>query len=61
MLSLLDVRYAGEFGLCNVKSKLLREGMWLRNDDVRRTPLFVVWIASEAGRMSRARGAEDQV
>jgi hypothetical protein len=53
MLSLLDVRYAGGFGLCNVKSKLLRQGMWLGNDDVRQTPLSVVWIASKAGRMSR--------
>jgi hypothetical protein len=27
-------------GFCNVKSELLRQGMWLGNDDMRRTSLL---------------------
>jgi hypothetical protein len=32
-----------------VKSKLLYLGMWLDNDDMRRTHFLVVWIVLEAG------------
>jgi hypothetical protein len=28
------------WGLCNVKSKLLRQGIWLDNDDMKRIPLL---------------------
>jgi hypothetical protein len=44
-----------EVGFCNVKSKLLRQGMWLSNDDMRRPPLFVDWIVSEVDQMPVAR------
>jgi hypothetical protein len=29
-----------EIGFCSVKSKLLRQGIWLDNDDMRRNPLL---------------------
>jgi hypothetical protein len=34
---------------------MLRQGMWLGDNDVSRTPLFVVWIALEVGWVPRAR------
>jgi hypothetical protein len=34
-------------GLCNVKSKLLYQGMWHDNDDNCRDPLFVDWFVLE--------------
>ena len=54
MLSLLDVRYLGGFGLCNVNSKLLRQGMWLGNDDVERPPFFVGLFASKMRHLAEA-------
>lgn len=38
-----------------MKSKLLCQGMWLGNDDMRRTHFFVDWIVSYVGQMVRAR------
>jgi hypothetical protein len=38
-----------------MKSNLLRQGMWLGNDDMRRTHFFVDWIVSYVGQMVRAR------
>jgi hypothetical protein len=34
-------------GACIVKSKLLRQGMWLGNDDVGRTPLLCGLVCFE--------------
>jgi hypothetical protein len=33
-------RWWWKWGLCNVESELLRQGMWLGNDDMRRIPLL---------------------
>jgi hypothetical protein len=45
---------------CSVKSKLLRQGMWLGNDDVRRTPLHR-GLDCFGGFSFAEGGAEDQV
>jgi hypothetical protein len=42
-------------GTCNMKSELLRQGWWLGNDDIRRTPLFVDLIVSEVRQKPGAR------
>jgi hypothetical protein len=44
-----------ELGACIMKSKLLRQGMWLGNDDVGRTPFFVGWSASKMRHLAEAR------